>query len=107
MGIRAFNDPSLKFQAVSCPHNNMRLNLDWYTRPIFPILLSEKQVLINNAKIVGNRLLDGLNSLEEKHPIVGDVIGLGLYVGIELATNSQTLEPAAAHASYIINRAKD
>jgi 4-aminobutyrate aminotransferase-like enzyme len=56
---------------------------------------------------VGNCLLDGLNSLEEKHPIVGDVLGLGLYVGIELATNRQTLEPAAVHASYIINRAKD
>jgi len=56
---------------------------------------------------VGNCLLDGLNSLEEKLPIVGDVLGLRLYVGIELVTNRQTLEPAAAHASYIINRAKD
>jgi len=56
---------------------------------------------------VGNCLLDGLNSLEEKLPIVGDVLGLRLYVGIELVTNRQTLEPAVAHASYIINRAKD
>jgi 4-aminobutyrate aminotransferase-like enzyme len=32
---------------------------------------------------------------------------LGLFVGIELATNREKLELAAAHASYIINRAKD
>ena len=35
------------------------------------------------------------------------MLGLGLFVGIELATNRETLELAAAHASYIINRAKD
>ena len=35
------------------------------------------------------------------------MLGLGLYVGIELVTNRETLEPEAAHASYIINRTKD
>lgn len=67
----------------------------------------ENEGLQENAKIVGKRLLDGLKSLEEKYPMVGDVRGWGLYVGIELVTDPQTLEPAADHASYIINRAKD
>jgi 4-aminobutyrate aminotransferase-like enzyme len=30
-----------------------------------------------------------------------------LYVGIELVTDRETLEPAAAHANYVINRLKD
>jgi 4-aminobutyrate aminotransferase-like enzyme len=32
---------------------------------------------------------------------------MGLYVGVELVTDRQTLEPAPAHADYIINRMKD
>jgi 4-aminobutyrate aminotransferase-like enzyme len=43
----------------------------------------------------------------ENYPLIGDVRGLGLYVGVELVTDRRTLEPATEHADYIINRMKD
>jgi 4-aminobutyrate aminotransferase-like enzyme len=67
----------------------------------------EKEGLQENACRVGARLLSGLKELMDKYPLIGDVRGLGLYVGIELVTDRQTLAPATQHAAYIINRMKD
>lgn len=67
----------------------------------------EAEGLQENARIVGDALIDGLNELKGKHPLVGDVRGMGLFVGVELVTDRQTLEPASDHAAYIINRMRD
>jgi 4-aminobutyrate aminotransferase-like enzyme/Ser/Thr protein kinase RdoA (MazF antagonist) len=67
----------------------------------------ENEDLQKNAYQAGNRLLHGLNGLMENHSLIGDVRGLGLYVGVELVTDRRTLEPAPQHADYIINRLKD
>jgi 4-aminobutyrate aminotransferase-like enzyme/Ser/Thr protein kinase RdoA (MazF antagonist) len=67
----------------------------------------ENEGLQENARRVGALLLDGLKALQEKYALIGDVRGLGLYVGIELVTDRATLEPATAHADYIINRMRD
>jgi 4-aminobutyrate aminotransferase-like enzyme len=67
----------------------------------------ENENLQENARNVGDRLLKGLKALMDKYPLIGDVRGLGLYVGIELVTDRQTLAPAPHHADYIINRMKD
>jgi 4-aminobutyrate aminotransferase-like enzyme/Ser/Thr protein kinase RdoA (MazF antagonist) len=67
----------------------------------------ENERLQENAHKVGARLLKGLKRLMDKHPLIGDVRGLGLFVGIELVADRQTLDPAPQHAAYIINRMKD
>jgi 4-aminobutyrate aminotransferase-like enzyme/Ser/Thr protein kinase RdoA (MazF antagonist) len=67
----------------------------------------ENERLQENAYKVGARLLDGLKKLMDKHLLIGDVRGLGLFAGVELVTDRQTLEPAPEHAAYIINRMKD
>ena len=67
----------------------------------------EREHLQENARDVGNRLLDGLRGLQTKFPLIGDVRGLGLYIGAELVRNRNTLEPAAEEASYIANRMRD
>jgi len=67
----------------------------------------ENEGLQENARRSGKRLLDGLKSLQQSHPLIGDVRGMGLYVGVELVTDRDTLAPATAHADYIINRMKD
>jgi len=59
------------------------------------------------ALTVGAHLTRGLNSLMARFPIIGDVRGLGLFLGVELVRDRDTLEPAAAQASYIVNRMRD
>jgi 4-aminobutyrate aminotransferase-like enzyme/Ser/Thr protein kinase RdoA (MazF antagonist) len=67
----------------------------------------EHERLQDNARQVGERFLAGLGELAGRHPIVGDARGLGLYLGAELVRDRATLEPAAAAASYVINRVRD
>jgi 4-aminobutyrate aminotransferase-like enzyme/Ser/Thr protein kinase RdoA (MazF antagonist) len=67
----------------------------------------EKEQLQQNAHIVGKRLLQGFRKLKQSYPLIGDVRGQGLFIGIELVKNRKTLEPAAEEANYIINRFRD
>jgi 4-aminobutyrate aminotransferase-like enzyme/Ser/Thr protein kinase RdoA (MazF antagonist) len=67
----------------------------------------ESEGLQANALETGNHLLAGLQRLMGKYPLVGDVRGLGLFVGIELVRDRETREPAPSHAAYIANRMRD
>jgi 4-aminobutyrate aminotransferase-like enzyme len=42
-----------------------------------------------------------------RFPLVGDVRGSGLFIGIELVRDRATLEPATAEASYVVNRLRE
>ena len=63
--------------------------------------------LQSHAMRTGNRLLEGLKHLMDQYAIVGDVRGSGLFLGVELVRDRQTLEPAAEEASYVSNRFRD
>ena len=67
----------------------------------------EQEHLQGHALQVGSHLLHELGSLMEKHPLIGDVRGLGLFVGIELVLDHATLAPAPEQAAYIANRMRD
>ena len=60
-----------------------------------------------HALRVGERLLHGLRPLTERYPLVGDVRGTGLFLGVELVRDRETLEPAAEEASYVVNRMRE
>ena len=64
----------------------------------------EQENLQQNAREVGAHLLGLLKNLSGRHTIIGDVRGQGLFIGIELVLDRETLEPAAAEASYVVNR---
>ena len=66
----------------------------------------EAEQLQANALEVGNYLLDGLHRLQERFEIIGDVRGLGLFIGVELVRDRNSLMPAASQASYIAERMK-
>jgi 4-aminobutyrate aminotransferase len=53
-----------------------------------------KESLVANAASVGAHLMDGLRELQKKHPVVGDVRGLGLMIGLDLVRDRQTKERA-------------
>jgi 4-aminobutyrate aminotransferase-like enzyme/Ser/Thr protein kinase RdoA (MazF antagonist) len=67
----------------------------------------QEEDLQTHAAQVGNRLLNGLKSFVEKHDMVADARGAGLFLGLELVRDLSTLEPASAEASFIANRMRD
>ncbi|RMG08722.1 MAG: acetyl ornithine aminotransferase family protein [Acidobacteria bacterium] len=50
--------------------------------------------LVDNARIVGEYLMQGLNKLKDKYDCIGDVRGLGLMIGVEFVESKQTKVPA-------------
>jgi len=67
----------------------------------------ESEQLQANALRVGQRMMAGFENLKKAYPIIGDVRGSGLFCGIELVTNPDTLEPATNQAAVIIEQMKD
>jgi len=63
--------------------------------------------LQEHARRVGEYLLARLRPLAGRHAIVGDVRGSGLFLGVELARDRGTREPAGAEASYVANRMRE
>jgi 4-aminobutyrate aminotransferase-like enzyme len=60
--------------------------------------------LQENAARVGAHLKARLQALQHKHPIIGTVHGIGLYLGVEMIRDPETLEPAAEETSAICDR---
>jgi 4-aminobutyrate aminotransferase-like enzyme/Ser/Thr protein kinase RdoA (MazF antagonist) len=65
----------------------------------------KEEGLQRNALQVGNYLKSELKRLATKFPILGDIRGQGLFLGIELVDS--TLKPLAAQTDYLVNRMKD
>jgi len=53
----------------------------------------EEENLLENCTAMGDRLRGNLNALMEKHQIIGDVRGKGLFQGCELVKDRETKEP--------------
>jgi 4-aminobutyrate aminotransferase-like enzyme/Ser/Thr protein kinase RdoA (MazF antagonist) len=63
--------------------------------------------LQSHALRVGARMHAGLDALRDRHAIIGDVRGTGLFLGVELVRDPETLEPAGPEASFVANRMRE
>ena len=65
----------------------------------------EEHDLCGAARSRGAQLMSGLKNLQSKHPIIGDVRGLGLMVGAEFVRSDGS--PAAEELDAVIEELKD
>ncbi len=64
------------------------------------------EALQDNARQVGEHFLTTLRQVADRHPMIGDVRGRGLFLGVELVRDATTLEPAAQEAGQVIEAMK-
>lgn len=67
----------------------------------------EKEKLQDHANRVGKMLLTGLESMQLKYKFIGDVRGMGLFIGVDLVKSPLTKEAAAEIADYCVRRLKE
>jgi len=61
-----------------------------------------KDGIMRNAEVVGDYLIGRLRGLMDKHPLIGDVRGKGLMIGVELVRDRQTKERATAERDRVV-----
>jgi 4-aminobutyrate aminotransferase-like enzyme len=66
------------------------------------LTVMEHEGLQRHALETGNLFLAGLRELQTGHRIIGDVRGLGLFIGVELVRDRESLEPADREAAQVI-----
>jgi 4-aminobutyrate aminotransferase-like enzyme len=64
----------------------------------------QEENLQQQALRIGERLLEGLRELQQRHSLIGDVRGSGLHLGVELVRDH---EPATREASRIVNQLRE
>ncbi len=72
---------------------------------VLDVLRDER--LQQNARVVGDHLRRRLLALAERHPLIGAVHGMGLYLGVEMVRDRTTLEPAAQETLAICERMRE
>jgi 4-aminobutyrate aminotransferase len=62
----------------------------------------EKHDLVRHARELGRHSLERLQVMKDRHPLIGDVRGLGLFLGVELVKDRQTRERANDEAEAVM-----
>ena len=67
----------------------------------------ESEHLQEQARRVGDYLKKRLLALKQKYPLIGDVRGSGLFLGLDLVLDPVTRAPARRQAEYVVNRLRE
>lgn len=67
----------------------------------------EEEATPEQIGVVGHHLQTGLERLQEKYPLIGDVRGVGLMQAAELVKDRKTKEPATEETAYLLDQTKE
>ena len=67
----------------------------------------ERDQLLDNVKSIGEYLMQGVRALTDKHDVIGEARGKGLFVGVELVTDRNNKEPAIHEAALVLERMRE
>ena len=63
----------------------------------------QREGLQANAAAIGERIRAGFRRLAERHDLIGDVRGDGLFIGVELVRDRMTQQPATEETARVVN----
>ncbi|QRY81908.1 aminotransferase class III-fold pyridoxal phosphate-dependent enzyme [Pseudomonas sp. PDNC002] len=63
--------------------------------------------LQERSQRIGNFMLDGIRQLADRHELIGDVRGAGLFLGVELVTDRAAKSPAANQTRQVVNAMRE
>jgi len=69
------------------------------------IQVIEEENLVENARVMGQRLREGLEGLKQKYPVIGDVRGMGLMQALELVGENKRPDAEAVRRLFERTRA--
>jgi 4-aminobutyrate aminotransferase-like enzyme len=67
----------------------------------------EEEKLQENALRVGGIWIERLKKLAERHSLIGDLRGSGLFLGVDLVEDRKSRTPAPKQAEYVVNRLRE
>jgi len=76
------------------------------TQGLATLEVIDRDNIQENARAVGGHLKERLLDLQSRQPLIGEVRGLGLMLGVELVRDRDTKEPASTEAADVLENAK-
>ena len=77
------------------------------TQGLATLEVIDRENIQQNALTVGTHLKNRLLELQQRQPLIGDVRGMGLMLGVELVRDRKTKEPANTEAAEVLERCKE
>ncbi|HEX5103797.1 MAG TPA: aminotransferase class III-fold pyridoxal phosphate-dependent enzyme, partial [Pirellulaceae bacterium] len=77
------------------------------TQGLATLEIIDREQIQANAREVGSYLKQRLLEVQDRQPLIGEVRGMGLMLGVELVRDRQTKEPADREAAEVLELCKD
>ena len=91
----------------SRPLQHIRRQSDLDDAGLATLEVIESEGIQENALTFGTHLKDRLLELQERQPLIGEVRGMGLMLGVELVRDRRSKEPATTETAELLELCKD